>query len=89
MPNKQQNNEIKHINKVINSLQDLLKENEKWVNANRKNTSKKRAKDKCFSNQKMQNIVKNIFQSKIKQIKKNANILQNTLAHIKKKKEII
>ena len=32
MPNKQQNNEIKHINKAINSLQDLLKENEKSQN---------------------------------------------------------
>ena len=37
---------------------------------------------------KMQNIVKNIFQSKIKQIKKNANILQNTLAHVKKRKRL-
>ena len=37
---------------------------------------------------KMQNIVKNIFQSKIKQIKKNANILQNTLAHVKKRKKL-
>ena len=29
MPNKQQNNEIEHINKEINLLQDLLKKNEK------------------------------------------------------------
>ena len=36
---------------------------------------------------KIQNVVKNIFQNKIKQIKKNANLLQNTL--VKKKKEII
>ena len=28
---------------------------------------------------KIQNVVKNIFQNKIKQIKKNANLLQNTL----------
>ena len=34
---------------------------------------------------KIQNIVKNTFQNKIKHIKKNANILQNTLAHVKKK----
>ena len=33
---------------------------------------------------KMQNIVKNIFQNKIKQIKKNANLLQNTPAHVKR-----
>ena len=37
---------------------------------------------------KIQNIVKNIFQNKIKQIKKNANLLQNTLAHVKKRKRL-
>ena len=46
MPNKQQNNEIEHINKEINLLQDLLKKNEKnqnqFQNANQKNKSKKR-----------------------------------------------
>ena len=59
MPNLQQNNEIEHINKEINLLQDELKKNEKsqesiskWVNANRKNMSKKRTNDKSFSNQK-------------------------------------
>ena len=59
MPNLQQNNEIEHINKEINLLQDLLKKNEKksesiseWVNANRKNTSNKMAGDESFSNQK-------------------------------------
>ena len=38
MPNKQQNKEIKHINKEINLLQDLLKKKRKkfkseWVNS--------------------------------------------------------
>ena len=69
MLNLQQNNEIEHINKEINLLQDLLKKNEKsqnqfqkLVNANRKNTSNKKTDDKSFSNQKkIQNIVKNIF----------------------------
>ena len=46
MPNKQQNNELEHINKEINLLQDLLKKNEKnqnqFQNANQKNKSKKR-----------------------------------------------
>ena len=37
---------------------------------------------------KIQNIVKNIFENKIKEIKKNANLLQNTLAHVKKRKII-
>ena len=56
MPNTQQNNEIEHINKEITLLQDLLKKNEKsqnqFQNGYRKNTSKKRTKDKSFSNQK-------------------------------------
>ena len=60
----------------------------KWVNAHRQNTSIKRTKDGSFSNQKIQNIVKNILQNKIKQIKKNTNLLQNILAQVKKKKEI-
>ena len=43
-----------------------------------------------FQTKKIQSIVRNIFQNKIKQIKKKkANQLQNTLAHVKKKKEII
>ena len=37
---------------------------------------------------KTQNIVKNIFENKIKEIKKNANLLQNTLAHVKKRNRI-
>ena len=37
---------------------------------------------------KIQNVVKNIFQNKIKQIKKNANLLQNTLAIVKKRKRL-
>ena len=32
MPNTQQNNEIEHVNKEINLLQDLLKKNEKSLN---------------------------------------------------------
>ena len=37
---------------------------------------------------KIQSIVKNIFQNKIKQMKKNANLLQNTLTYVKKRKII-
>ena len=59
MPNIQQNNihnEIEQINKEINLLHNTLKKNEKsqsiskWVNANQKNMSKKRAEDGSFSN---------------------------------------
>ena len=38
-----------------------------------------------FQTKKMQNIVKNIFQHKIQQIKKNTNLLQNILAQVKKR----
>ena len=96
MPNKQQNNEIKHINKAINSLQDLLKENEKSQNQFQNGLMqigriqvKKGQRINVSQTKKMQNIVKNIFQSKIKQIKKNANILQNTLAHAEKERDYL
>ena len=49
----------------------------KWVNAHQKNTSKKKDKCRIFPNlKKIQNIVKDIFQNKIEQIKKNTNLLQ-------------
>ena len=61
MPNPQQNkiqNEIEQIKKEINWLQDRQTEKRKkyesvskWVNANQKNTSKKRTKAGFFSNQ--------------------------------------
>ena len=34
---------------------------------------------------KIQNVVKNIFQNKIKQIKKNTKLLQNILTQVKKR----
>ena len=96
MSNTKQNNEIEHIDKEICLLQDRLKINEKsknltskWVNGNRKNTSKTGAKGKSFSKQKMQNIVKNIFQNTIKYIEKKANLLRNTVAHVKKERDYL
>ena len=38
---------------------------------------------------KIQNIVKDIFQNKIKQIKKNTNLLQNVLAQVKKERDYL
>ena len=62
MPNTKQNNEIEHINKEINLLQDRLKKKRKksksiskWVKAHQKNMSKKRKKYGSFSNQKNAN----------------------------------
>ena len=49
---------------------------------------KKGQRTNLSQTKKIQNIVKNIFQNKIKQIKKNANLLQNTLAHVKKRKRL-
>ena len=76
-------------------MQDLLKENEKSQNQFQNGLMqigriqvKKGQRINVSQTKKMQNIVKNIFQSKIKQIKKNANILQNTLAHVKKRKRL-
>ena len=95
MPNLQQNNEIEHINKEINLLQDLLKKNEKSQNQFqnelmqiRRIRVKKRKKSDLSQTKKIQNIVKNIFQNKIKKIRKNANLLQNTLAHVKKRERL-
>ena len=95
MPNTQQNNEIEQISKEINLLQDRLKKNEKSLNQFQNGLMqigrirvKKGQRTNLSQTKKIQNIVKNIFQNKIKQIKKNANILQNTLAHIKKRKRL-
>ena len=93
MQNLEQNSEIMYINNEINLLQDLLKKTQKnpesiskWVSANWKNTSKEGQRTNFFQTKKLQNIVRNIFQNKIKQIKKNTSLLQNTLAHVKKRK---
>ena len=95
MPNLQQNNEIEEINKEIDLLQDLLKKNEKSLNQFQNGLvqigrirAKKGQRKNLSQTKKIQNIVKNIFQNKIKQIKKNANLLQNTLAIVKKRKRL-
>ena len=92
MSNLQQNNEIEHINKEMNLLQDLLKKNEKSQNQFKNGLMqmgrirvKKGQRTNLSQTKKIQNIVKNTFRNKIKQIK-NANILQNTLAHVKQRK---
>ena len=96
MPNTQQNSEIEHINKEINLLQDLLKKKEKSLNQFQNGLMrikrirvKKGQRTNLFQTKKVQNIVKNIFQNKINQIKKNANLLQNTLANVKKERDYL
>ena len=39
--------------------------------------------------EKIQNIIKNVFPNKIEQIKKNTNLLQNILAHVKKERDYL
>ena len=92
MPNLQQNNQIEHINKEINLLQDLLKKKRKksksiskWVNENRRIQVKQGQMTNLSQTKKIQNVVKNIFQNKIKQIKKNTKLLQNILTQVKKR----
>ena len=94
MPNKQQN-EIEQINKEINLLQDRLKKNEKIQNQfqnglkqiGRIRVEKGQRMD-LSQTKKIQNIVKDILQNKIKQIIKNTNLLQNILAQVKKRKRL-
>ena len=76
MPNTKQNNEIEHINKEISLLQDRLKINEKSKNQFqnglmeiRRMRVKQGQRTNLFETQRIQNIVKNIFQNKIKHIK--------------------
>ena len=96
MPNTQQNNEIEHINKEINLLLDRLKKNEKSQNQFQNGLkhigrirAKKGGRTNLSQTEKIQNIVKNIFQNKIiEQIKKNTNLLQNILPHVKKTKRL-
>ena len=77
MQNLQQNSEIMYINNEINLLQDLLKKTEKIqyqfqnVLARIGNIRVKKGQGtNLFKTRKIQNIVRNIFQNKIKQIKK-------------------
>ena len=94
IPNTQKNNiqnEIEHISKQINLLQDRLKKNEKSLNQFqnglmhiRRIRVKKGQRTDLSQTKEIQNIVKDILQNKIKQIKKNTNLLQNILAQVKK-----
>ena len=94
MSNTKQNNEIEHINKEISLLLDRIKVNEKSKNQFQNGSMKigriqvkKGQKTNLPQTKKIQNMVKNIFQNKIKYIEKKANLLRSTLAHVKKKRK--
>ena len=89
------NNEINHINKEINLLQDLVKKNEKSKNQFQNGLmriGRIRVKQGQSTNlsqtKKIQNILKNVSKNKIKHIEKKADLLRNTLAHVKKRKRL-
>ena len=95
MSNTKQNNEIEHTNKEISLLQDRLKINEKSKNQFQNGLKeigrirvKQGQKTNLSETKKIQNIVKNVFQNKIKYIEKKANLLRNTLRHVKKRKRL-
>ena len=99
MPNTQQNNiqnEFAQIKKEIDLLQDRLRKNEKSQNQFQNGLMhigiirvKKGQRTDLSQTKKIQNIVKNIFQNKIEQIKKNTNLLQNILAQVKKERDYL
>ena len=77
MSNTKQNNEIEHTNKEISLLQDRLKINEKSKNQFqnvlmriRRLRVKQGQKANISETKKLQNILKDIFKNKIKNIKK-------------------
>ena len=96
MQTLQKSSEIMYINNEINLLQDLLKKNEKIQNQFQNGLARigkirvnKGQGTNFFQTRKIQNIVRNIFQNKIKQIRKNTNIRQNTLANVKKERDYL
>ena len=93
MPNTKQNNKTEYINKEISLLQDRLKTNEKSKNQFQnglvrigKIRVKQGQRTNLSQTKKIQNILKNILQNKIKHIEKKTNLLRNTLAHVKKER---
>ena len=96
MPNINQNNEIEPINKEINLLQDLLKKNEKSKNQFQNGLMrigrlrvKQGQRTNLSKTKKVQKILKNIFQNKIKNIKKKADLLRNALVYVKKERDYL
>ena len=76
-------------------MQDRLKQNEKSQNQFQNGLMQigriqleKGQSTNIYQTKKMQNMVNNIFQNKIEQIKQNTNLLQNIFAHLKKTKRL-
>ena len=99
MQNLQQNNmqnEIEQIKKEIDLLQDRLKKNEKSQNQFENGLRyigrirvKKGQRTDLSQTKKIQNVVNNILQNKLEQIKKNTNLLKNIFAQVKKGRDYL
>ena len=95
MPNISQNNRIKNINKEESLLQDRLKINEKNLNQFQNGLKqigslwlKQRQKINLSRTKKVQEILKSIFESKIKQFKKKDDLVKNALVNVQKRKTL-
>ena len=82
--------------KEIDLLQDRLKKNEKSQNQFENGLMhigrirvKKGQRADLSKTKKIQNIVNNILQNKLEQIKKNTNLLKNILAQVKKGRDYL
>ena len=96
MPNISQNNEIDHINKQISLLQDRLEINEKRLNQFQNELMqigrmqvKQGQRTNLSQTKKIQKILKDIFENRIKHIKKKADLLKNALIHVKKERDYL
>ena len=95
MPNISQNNGIKNINKEESLLQERLTINEKSLNQFQNGLRqigslrlKQRQKINLSRTKKVQEILKSIFESKIKQFKKKDDLLNNALVNVQKRKTL-
>ena len=95
MSNTSQNNGIENINKETSLLHNRLEVNEKSLNQFknglrqiRKLRSKQGQKINLSKTKKMQEALKNIFESKIKNFKKKSDLLKNAFINIKNRKRL-
>ena len=95
MLNTSQTNGIENINKEISLLQDRLEINEKGLNQFknglrriRKLRLKQGQKTNLSKTKKIQEVLKDIFKNKIKNIKKKSDLLKNALVNVKKRKRL-
>ena len=99
MPNLQQSNiqnKIEQMKKKIDLLQDRLKKNENSQNQfknglmhRKTKKDKERQRIDLFRTKKIQNIIKNMLQNKIEQVKKNYKSTTKYTCTSKKREEII